>query len=638
MLTTDKQPLLYGGILFLLLICVASFIAFHTSNTLQHKFDDTLSLQIKKQSLFEDQIRILLNRYYMLRDIVIVEDPFEKDDLILRHQSLAAEYMRLRLELEAMPLSPRDHKLLELQVTQTQKAYPLQQDLIDRSIEETNPAHYQEILENIQPILDTIYAEIMLYRTEIQDITKEEISRANKSYEKDWLNILIFYIVAIIFGAITIAWIAWHLRKRQQERQWMATHDSLTELFNRVAFESVISRQIKDTLPHDVSSILYIDLDMFKHINDGCGHAAGDELLMQISNRLKSTVRHNDVLARIGGNEFGIMLFGCDIAEAIRIADKLLVSLNEFDFVWDTKHFEIGASIGIAVLDSQANDVKEIITQADIACYTAKDLGGNRLHVYSEADAESSRRVTELERVNQIRNALQTQGFCLYRQKIEPLNPGVPTHYEILLRLQGEDKSVITPDQFLPEAERYNLITKIDLWVVQQILDYLDKHDNQDIYGINLSGKTLNDQECLAKISDEIKKSNIKSNILCFEITETAAIRDLATASSFLDQLQNMGCLVALDDFGTGLSSFNYLKQLPVDYLKIDGSFICELKPESQDYAFVKAIHSVSQAMGIQTIAEWVETPIVLDYLKDLHIDFAQGYHIGRPEPLIEAS
>jgi len=636
MSATGKHSLLYGGVIILLLIGIASFVAYRFSDSMQQEFDQTLSLQIRKQGLFEDQIRVLLNRYYILRDIVTVEDAFDKDDLIQRHRSLATEFYYLRLELEAMPLSARDKELLGLLIEQTRKAYPIQQDLVERSIEETKPSHYQEVLDNIQPVLDEIYVEVMLYRDEMQEITEREINQARELYKQGWVTILVSYVLVIFLGIIAAVWIILYRRKRQQELQWLAAHDSLTELSNRVAFERAVCQQINDALPYGVGSILYLDLDRFKYVNDSCGHAAGDELLVQVSNRLKSVVRHSDMLARIGGNEFGIMLSGCDIPEAMRIADKILSALSETDFVWDTKHFEVSTSIGIAALDTQVKDFKQVISQADAACYTAKDLGRNRIHIYSESDAESSRRATELERVNQIRYALENYGFCLYRQKIEPLNPDLPRHYEILLRLLDEDNSIITPDMFLPEAERYDLISKIDLWVVQQTLNYLKTNEaDHDVYAMNLSGKTLNDQQCLNEIVTEIKKSNVRPNILCFEITETAAIRDLSNAGSFLDLLQDMGCLVALDDFGTGLSSFNYLKQLPVDYLKIDGSFIRDLKPESQDYAFVKAIHAVSQAMGIQTIAEWVETPMVLTYLKDLHIDFAQGYHIARPEPLI---
>jgi diguanylate cyclase (GGDEF)-like protein len=639
MLTSDRQPLLYGGILFLLLICVATFAAFRISHSLQQSFDETLSIQIRKQSLFEDQIRMLQERFVLLRDIVTVEDAFDKDELIIQHAAMANKFLRLRLELESLPLTQEDRKLLELQAAQTRKGYDLQQELIDRSVLETDPAHYEEILDNIQPLLSSIQDEVLKYRAGLQESTKKEINLAKEAYEQGWLIILLFYIFAIVIGTIAVVWLAWRQRKQQDLLHWQATHDPLTELSNRTSFEHAIDHQIKEQEPGNSSVILYIDLDKFKQVNDSCGHPAGDELLIQLSRRIKSAVRHSDLVARIGGDEFGIVLFGCDINKAMRIADTVLSSINELDFIWDTKHFDIGASIGLAELNEHIVDIKQIIKQADAACYSAKDLGKNRIHVYSESDLESSRRITELERVNQIRYALDNQGFILYCQKIRPLKPNSPMHYEILLRLIDKDDSIITPDQFLPEAERYDLVTKIDLWVVQHTLAHIKKQSNQnEIYAINLSGKTLNDQRCQDNIVKEIDRSQVQANILCLEITETAAIHDLSGASSFLAQLRAMGCLVALDDFGTGLSSFSYLKQLPVDYLKIDGSFIHELEPGSQDYTFVKAIHSVSQGMGIQTIAEWVETPAVLSYLEDMQIDFAQGYHIGKPEPLIAVS
>jgi diguanylate cyclase (GGDEF)-like protein len=581
-----KQSLLYTGMIFLLFIVIATVFAYRTSQTLQVQLDKTLVEHLRKQQLFEDQVRLLQERFILLRDIVTTEDPFDKDEFIQQHSILASKFLRLRLELKEMKLTRREQELLALQEEKTRVGYLLQVDLIQRSTEETNPAHYQEVL-------------------------------------------------AIILGTMAVLWLAWRQRQNQQVLHWQATHDPLTRLANRAAFEHAIQQRLEEPVSSHGSAVLYMDLDNFKYVNDSCGHAAGDELLRQVSRKLESTVRLSDLVARIGGDEFGVLLLGCDLAEATRVANNIRQVVGDFNFIWDNKHFDIGVSIGVALLEQGHESVAQVLKEADVACYAAKDLGRGRVHVYSALDDESSRRINELERINQVRDALKNDGFELYKQYIKPIQGDAQDHYEVLLRLPLIDGNVLSPREFMPAAESYHLITAIDRWVVSHTLDYLEHNDTGNtIYNVNLTGDTLNDEDSLAYILENIQESKVNPGRLCFEITETAAIRDFSSTGSFMNELRSLGCCFALDDFGTGLSSFTYLKQLSVDYIKIDGSFIRSIMDNSEDQAFVKAIHAVSQVMEIQTVAEWVENQQIMDYLAGIGIDLAQGYAIARPEPI----
>jgi len=621
--------------IFLLFIVLATVIAYQTSKELQVQFDQTLVEHLRKQELFEDQVRMLQERFILLRDIVSTEDPFDKDEFIQQHAIMASKFIALRQEIKDMKLTRREQELLVLQQEKTQVGYLLQMDLIERSTEETKPEHYLEVLEVVKPLQDEVLDQMLLYRTESLANTQLQVDQAKEAYNKGWSYIMIFYVAAIILGTVAVLWLAWRQRQNQQVLHWQATHDPLTRLANRIAFEHAIQQRLDEPISSHDSAVLFMDLDKFKYVNDSSGHAAGDELLRQISGKLESTVRHSDLVARIGGDEFGVLLLGCDLGEATRVADNIRQMVEEYNFIWNNRHFEVGVSIGVALLEQEHESVAQVLKEADIACYAAKDLGRGRVHVYSALDGESSRRITELERINQVRDALKHDGFKLYKQYIKPIQEHVQGHYEILLRLPLADGTVLSPGEFLPAAESYHLITAIDRWVVSHTLDYLERNDTGNtIYNINLTGDTLNDEDSLAYILEIIHESKVNPGRLCFEITETAAIRDFSSTGSFMNELRSLGCCFALDDFGTGLSSFTYLKQLSVDYIKIDGSFIHNILDNSEDQAFVKAIHAVSRVMEIQTVAEWVENQQIMDYLTEIGIDYIQGFTVAEPEPV----
>jgi len=434
------------------------------------------------------------------------------------------------------------------------------------------------------------------------------------------------------------------LIEKNEELTRLTYRDSLTNTFNRRAFEQHLSSSLNNARSEGAQHALcYLDLDQFKVVNDTCGHLAGDALLKQIAFRLQHEIREADMLARLGGDEFGVILEGCDIERATKIANNLRVSLERFRFSWEDKLFDVGVSIGVVPILPDSLGTNELLRAADSACYVAKDLGRNRVHIYQSNDKEVAMRIGEMQWISSINRALEENRFCLYYQPIVPTIPSIgATHFEILLRMSDAEGQIIPPMAFLPAAERYQLMPKIDRWVLSETIRAIaDGRLNQNykpvMVSINLSGQTLGDDSFLDFANAIIKKSKISPKLLCFEITETAAITNLYAANQFITTLRNIGCSFSLDDFGSGLSSFGYLKTLSVDYLKIDGHFIRHLLEDSINQTIVESIQHIGSNLGLKTVAEYVETPEVLEELKNIGIDYVQGFAIAEPSLLPES-
>ncbi len=428
-------------------------------------------------------------------------------------------------------------------------------------------------------------------------------------------------------------------RQLSEQLTYQASHDTLTGLTNRRDFETRLKRALERLSAAPSGHVVaYIDLDQFKVINDTCGHVAGDELLRQLGRILNANLRTSDTLARLGGDEFGLLLENCSLENASLVVEKLHAAFDEFRFVWDDKHFNLGASIGLVPINEAAT-VSEILSQADAACYAAKEQGRNRTHVSSKDDKMLARQRGEMEWVAKINHALEENRLCLYFQTIIPLHgEHCGEHYELLLRMLDNDGKLVPPGAFLPAAERYNLSVKLDRWVIDTALRWLSGNDdvsnNLGLCSINLSGPSLGDVKLLEMILQRLEHSKVPAEKICFEVTETAAIANLATATHFINTLGARGCQFALDDFGSGLSSFAYLKTLPVDYLKIDGVFVKDMADDPIDFAMVKSINEIGHVMGKKTIAEFVENESILKKLKEIGVDFAQGYGIAKPRPI----
>ena len=425
--------------------------------------------------------------------------------------------------------------------------------------------------------------------------------------------------------------------------EWQANHDSLTGLVNRREFEHRLS-QILESEEQTYHALLYLDLDRFKIVNDTCGHHAGDELLRQISKILQEQIRISDTLARLGGDEFAVILYRCSQRDAMELAERILSNIQQFCFVWNQRSFTIGVSIGVLSFKSQEDTFTSVLKAADAACYNAKNLGRNQIYVMENKEQELAQKSQEMNWLTAIHQALELDRFVLFYQKIKPLQTECSgaEHYEVLIRMKGENGQIIPPMAFIPIAERYQLMNQLDRWVIRTLFAAQGHHYRQrgqnaqghaSLYAINLSGETISDLSFVQFIRDELEKHQIPPQFICFEITETVAISNLSQAKLMITQLRKLGCRFALDDFGSGMSSFGYLKSLPVDFLKIDGIFIRELLASPVNSAIVKSFHQVAQVMGIATIAEFVDSEPKLVQLKSLGIDYAQGYWIAKPQP-----
>jgi diguanylate cyclase (GGDEF)-like protein/PAS domain S-box-containing protein len=431
-------------------------------------------------------------------------------------------------------------------------------------------------------------------------------------------------------------------RKHAAQLSYQATHDELTDLFNRREFELRLGRLLEDDAQSGVGhAVMFLDLDQFKVVNDTCGHAAGDELIRHVGRTLKAHLRRGDVLARLGGDEFGVVLPWCAPHDAIRIANELRNALDNIRLAWSDAILTTSVSIGVVASGEELHQTREIMKAADAACYMAKEKGRNRVHLFSHDDLELTLAQTQMEWVSRVRTALEHDRFCLYAQKILSLKPDDVegdddnAHFELLLRMRDESGQIIGPALFIGAAERFNLMPAIDRWVIRRAFATIAQSSAPGVtWSINLSGTSIGDERLLDYIIEQKALHGISFRQVCFEITETAAITNLQKANALIGKLRALGCRFALDDFGVGMASFNYLKHLQVDYLKIDGSFIKELVTSPLDRAIVRSIAQVAHAAGKQTIAEFVENEAIIECLREMGVDYAQGYGVGHPMPI----
>lgn len=428
------------------------------------------------------------------------------------------------------------------------------------------------------------------------------------------------------------------LEQKNKELLHLTYHDPLTGRYNRRAFEARLQHAIETAVVENKQHALcYIDLDQFKVVNDTCGHVAGDELLKQIAALLEHGIRDSDMLARLGGDEFGVLLEGCDLDKAAEHAETMRLNVRKHRFVWQDKPFDVSISIGLVPITAESVSLEEVLKNADAACYVAKDSGRNRLQIYQPHDKELAQRYGEMQWVSRIQQALAENRFELHGQFIRPtVRKAEAPRYEVLVRLRDPDGQLVPPMAFIPAAERYNLMQSIDQWVVRHAIELLaaQKTGAEVSLAINLSGQSLGSNEVLTAIERSIAEAGVSPASLCFEITETAAITNLAAATRFIRSLRELGCRFSLDDFGSGLSSFGYLSNLEVDYIKIDGHFVKNILSDPLSRSVVDSINRIGHVLGISTIAEFVESKEIATVLERLGVDYVQGFGIHRPEPL----
>lgn len=445
-----------------------------------------------------------------------------------------------------------------------------------------------------------------------------------------------------LVGAVLVLHDVSRERQYAAKLSYQASHDALTGLINRNEFERRLALALQSAAQigrHH--SVMYLDLDQFKVVNDTCGHAAGDQLMRQVSTLLQTCLREGDTLARLGGDEFGVLLENCPADAALRIADKLRQTVTEFHFAWGQLRFNIGVSIGLVNVDDGLFTLAEVLRAADTACYMAKEKGRNRVQVYHPDDNELNVRQGEMEWVGRLQKALDENRFLLYSQDIAPVRDGGDDegiHCELLVRMVDEQGQLVPPMAFIPAAERYNLMPAIDRWVVRTALATLSRLRAQggpriSLCAINLSGASIGDDRFLDFVHEQLRVFDVPRATICFEITETAAIANLDKAQRFIEEFRALGCRFSLDDFGAGMSSFAYLKHLAVDFLKIDGGFVKDMADDPIDRAMVEAINSVGHVMGKRTIAEFVDSDRVKAILREIGVDYAQGYGVSKPQP-----
>ncbi|MGH8288875.1 MAG: EAL domain-containing protein [Steroidobacteraceae bacterium] len=466
-----------------------------------------------------------------------------------------------------------------------------------------------------------------------------------------------------VIGAVIVFHDVTRERRLKRALSYQASHDALTGLINRREFDNRLHAAVLSAQRGEGTyALLYIDLDQFKVVNDTCGHQAGDRLLRDVTGLLQSRVRTSDTIARLGGDEFGVLLAGCTVEQSTRIAEGVRQAIRDYRFVWGASTLSVGASVGVVQIAAETESVANVMSAADIACYAAKDEGRNRVHLY-ESDGISHPRHREMHWVARVTRAAEENRLELFFQPIRPIGQlGATAFHELTVRLRDEDGRLVSPGEFIPAAERYNVMSVIDRWVVQRAIERLkewasrgalreianasargsvrgEARQTRPIAGaglpliaVNLSGTSLNEQSFIDFVLQQVGDPTL-ARALCFEITETAAVTNLSNATFVMRELKARGCRFALDDFGTGLSSFMYLKTLPVDYLKIDGQFISHVADDPVDRSMVEAICKVGKALGIEIVAECVESQAVLDELSRIGIDYAQGYFLARPEP-----
>ena len=448
-------------------------------------------------------------------------------------------------------------------------------------------------------------------------------------------------------GAVMIIDDVTQARHLVRKLEWQATHDALTGLVNRHEFENRLAESLvvakQDRKTH---ALLYLDLDQFKVVNDTCGHAAGDALLKQLVERLLASIRSSDTFARLGGDEFGLLMMFCRTSDAEQMAESLLQAIQQFTFAWQGKTFHVGCSIGVVTISEECQGIAELLSAADVACYAAKDAGRNRVHVFRPSDRELRKRQHEMQWVNRVTNAIKEDRLVLYGQKIVPIKPYLSgetinqesENFEVLVRMRGHDGSIIPPGAFLPAAERYNVMSGVDRWVISNALRCFATPGCARVkpgkLSINISGGSLGERDFLEFIQKTLHETQVDPGRICFELTETEAVSNMKHAQGIIAELRGMGCKFALDDFGAGMSSFVYLKDLPVDFIKIEGKFVKDIVRDKVSRSMVEMIHHMAHVMNIETIAEFVEDEATLVMLAEIGVDHAQGYGIHQPNAL----
>lgn len=637
---TSKWLLPLGFSSLLALMFVVIYISLSEMSTTVSKMEALVKItnaKISTAHAMRDHIRLRANALYQM---YLSDDYFDRFDLYPMLAHHAANYRASRDHLLEYEMDEDELALINKINKISEEGYITNRNAADILLK--TQASEDEVREaqleghaSRQKVLDLLDNLVNMQNRNAQQALDVHI-RVNEETRN--LVIAISALAFILGIAISIFAIRETSRK-SQEIHFQAHHDALTHLPNRKEFGHRLQLAIESAQERELEHALcFLDLDQFKVINDTCGHKAGDKLLISISKLIQEKIRDHDTLGRLGGDEFGLLLESCSLEKALEIAEGIVSLVRNYKFDWKDRTFQIGVSIGVVHITKDTNDVTKLMSEADIACYAAKDMGRNRVHVHELNDEHVKKIHQELSWVANIETSLKDNRFQLYIQPIVPVDTNNNSYgmFEILLRLKDDDGNIISPGAYIPAAERFNLMRAVDTWVVREAvkkIELISQSGNSEIprIFINLSANSITDQSFCDYILKLLNEHPIPENSICFEITETAAIKNMEQAINFMTQLKKVHCLFALDDFGSGMSSFTYLKNLPVDYLKIDGSIVNKMDENKADQAMVAAINQIGRVMNIETIAEHVENEAIMSELNEMGVNYAQGFYIGKP-------
>ena len=639
-----KDPIkLIIGLGFTGVLALMGLISFISLSQMHELIDRMGALQLETKAkisasnAMRDSVRL---RGETLYQMYLTEDYIERDSLRLKFGEYGLIYKAARDKLSAYHLSAREAKLLDSLVKQTRIGKALNDEASQNLLSDLPKSVIQNDLEKVKAIRTQLLNNLDNLVHLQEEIAESKIKETNQ-YQENISKIILFLSLAAFFIAVYIAQLVMReTSKKNSEIHFQATHDELTKLANRKEFNHRLDEAYNKTKENNENHALcFLDLDKFKVINDTCGHNAGDELLIKLTKLIANKIRSHDTLARLGGDEFGLLLEGCSLEKAIEISEGIVNLVKNYEFNWHDKKFHVGVSIGLVMITDGTKSVDLALTQADTACYAAKDMGRNQVHVHGLNDGNAKKMQQELGWVASINDTDKNDHrFSIYLQAIEDLQTNdACTKYEVLLRLNDDQGTVISPKNYLSAAERFNLMKGVDYWVIEKAFEHIAElyrqADDCDVrLFINISANSLTNAAFVEFVTRLYKQYHIADNAICFEISEIKAIKNINHAFDIIKSLKELTIKFAVDDFGAGLSSFSYLRNLPVDYIKIDGELVKNISHSTADKAMVAAINQLAKVMNIKTIAEHVENIFTMNQLKDMGIDYAQGFYLDKPE------
>lgn len=627
----------------LALMGLISFISLSQINTITEKMSLLLEETNAKTSAANNMRDSIRQRGNVLYKMYLTDDFIERDEYRLQLPIHGLNYKTAKDSLASFHMSAREAKLLDQITKQSRIAKEYNDTAADNLLSDMPKEDIQnyslianEARQNMLTSLDELVA--------LQEKGTRSIIDDAKEYQEIISSIIFFLSLAAFFIALYIAQLVIReASKKNSEIHFQATHDELTKLANRKEFNRRLDEAFNTARDnHETHALCFLDLDNFKTINDSCGHKAGDELLVQLTKTIKNSIRNHDILARIGGDEFGLLLEGCSLDKAVEITESIVSLIKNYEFNWQGKILHVGVSIGLVMITRDTHSIEKSLSQADIACYAAKDMGRNQVHIHGTDDKFVKKTHKELSWVSDINSNENKNRFSLYLQAIKNIQTDqITSMYEVLLRLKDDKGSPISPSSYIQTAERFNLMKDIDCWVIKKTFKKLSKlyrtlPDCKIQLFIKISENSLASHEFADFIIRQHKKYNITHDAICLEISEIKAVKDINQTIDIISTLRKYNIKFALDDFGSGISSFSYLKNLPVDYLKIDGDIIKNISRNTTDKAMVAAINQIGKVMNIKIIANHVENIFTLNQLKNIGIDYAQGFYLGEPEQINE--